>query len=138
MNPSTEFTTLQGLIFLLTDLANTAIPVLLALAFLLFLWGVVDWITNISDSDKHKKGRTRMLWGIVALFVITSLWGIITVVHDTFFEGISGTSNTIIQGSGTNQEAIDTYRPGSRPVEQPSIWERIRNSLPIPGDDIRP
>lgn len=77
--------TLTQFIERITDLLLAAVPVLVALSFLFFLWGVATFMLNTSDEGKRKEGKTRMIWGMVVLFVIVSLGGLLAVVENTFF-----------------------------------------------------
>ena len=83
--------TLTGIICQLTSLAQAVVPVLVALALLFFVWGLAQWILNMSDTDKHKEGKERMIWGLVALFVIMSVAGLVAILQATFFgDGVAG------------------------------------------------
>jgi len=42
-----------------------------------FFWGVARFIWNADDEKKLEEGKQWMLWGIVALFCMVTLWGII-------------------------------------------------------------
>lgn len=77
--------TLTDLINQATSLAQAVTPVLVALALLFFFWGVAQWILNMADSDKHKEGKQQMIWGLVALFFIVSIAGLLTILQATFF-----------------------------------------------------
>ncbi len=62
------------------------VPIIFTLAFIYFILGVIKYV--ISDSEKEKaKGRQFMIWGIVALFAMVSVWGLVRVLGNTF--GIS-------------------------------------------------
>ncbi len=62
------------------------VPIIFTLAFIYFILGVIKYV--ISDSEKDKeKGRNFMIWGIVALFAMVSVWGLVKVIGNTF--GIS-------------------------------------------------
>jgi hypothetical protein len=65
------------------DLLNTAIPVILALGIVYFVWGVVQYVIR-DDEEAKKKGKNRMIWGIIGLAVITALWGLVNILVDTF------------------------------------------------------
>jgi uncharacterized membrane protein len=52
------------------------IPIVAALALLYFFWGLGKFILNAGDEEKRKEGKSIMIWGIVALFIITSVWGL--------------------------------------------------------------
>lgn len=60
------------------------IPTLVSLAVLLFLWGVLKYVFAKSDPDK-KDARNFMIWGIVGLFVMVSIWGLVRILGDVVF-----------------------------------------------------
>ena len=65
------------------------IPVLFALAFRVFLWGVAKaYIFSHGDSAEVEKGHQLILWGIIGFVVMVSLWGLVNVVSNTF--GLGG------------------------------------------------
>ena len=77
--------TLASLVNQFVELINTAIPVLFSLALVLFLWGGVRYIYKSGDVKGKSEERTAMVWGLVALFVLFSIWGIIRILQDSFF-----------------------------------------------------
>lgn len=69
--------------FITCNIQNFIIPLIFALSMLFFLWGVFQYV--ISDSEEAKtKGRDHMIWGVIALTVMLSIWGIVGVLGDTF------------------------------------------------------
>lgn len=76
---------LTELMWLFVDLLNQAIVVVVALALLFFFWGLANFILYASDDKKREEGKNIMIWGIVALFVMISVWGIVAVLQNTFF-----------------------------------------------------
>ena len=54
---------------------NQLIPVLVALALVLFMIGIIRYIR----SGNEKKNRTEIMWSLVALFVLFSVWGILRI-----------------------------------------------------------
>ncbi|OGZ04099.1 MAG: hypothetical protein A2648_02980 [Candidatus Lloydbacteria bacterium RIFCSPHIGHO2_01_FULL_41_20] len=68
-----------------TNLINTAIiPVLVGLALVYFLWGAGLFIKNADDTSKRSEGRMFMLYGVIGLFVIIAIWGLVQVLLGTF------------------------------------------------------
>lgn len=62
----------------LRDLVNTILPLLLAVAVLYFFWGLVQFLLAVGKDPKASDaGKTHMIWGIVALFVMVSIFGIL-------------------------------------------------------------
>lgn len=62
----------------------SVIPLIFVLAFMLFIWGVVQYVINDTEEAKREKGKQFMLWGIIALFVMFSVWGLVAVLGNTF------------------------------------------------------
>ncbi|MEX0917083.1 MAG: hypothetical protein WDZ90_00960 [Candidatus Paceibacterota bacterium] len=73
------------LINLLTDIISATIPVLIALAFLYFLWGLAQFMLHAGDTSKHEEGRDKIFWGLVALTAMVGVWGFVEIVANTFF-----------------------------------------------------
>ncbi|MDO8566902.1 MAG: hypothetical protein Q7R58_01980 [bacterium] len=70
---------------------NVLVPVLFAVAFIVFLYGiVVKYIFSHGDQTKVSEGHKLILWGLVAFVVMISLWGLVNVVANTF--GLYGVS----------------------------------------------
>ena len=65
-------------------LANPFVGIIIGLAVLYFLWGVAQFILAAGNEEKVKEGRATMLWGIITLFVMVALWGLVAIVLDTF------------------------------------------------------
>lgn len=76
--------TLFGILDVVAGLINLATPIVVALALLYFFWGLAQYILNAGNEEKKKQGRDIMIWGILALFIMVSVWGIINVIRDTF------------------------------------------------------
>lgn len=75
------FKTFVGTIILLIQ---GAIPLVMALALIMFLWHGVKLIM-FAASDKDREDNKRALfWGIIALFVMVTLWGIVEIIKVTF------------------------------------------------------
>jgi hypothetical protein len=65
-------------------LSKTIVPLIVTVALVMFLFGVMKFILNSGDETKRKEGREFMLWGIISLFVMLSIWGILNLLTNTF------------------------------------------------------
>ena len=63
------------------------VVLVIAIALLTFLWGMARFIMNAGDKDGVEQGRKLMLWGIVGLFVMVSVWGLVGILQNSFFGG---------------------------------------------------
>lgn len=84
--PSISFALFGGLKELLAGISkilNSLVPLLIGLAVLYFLWGLGQFILKDAGNDKTRaEGKQKMLWGVIALFVMISLYGIIKFIGD--------------------------------------------------------
>ena len=89
--PLTSFAALGNIDTLVTDIGNIVnkiIPIIFAIALLGFFYGLVMYIFGKED-DKAQSKKT-MIWGVVALFVMASVWGLVSFI---------GTAVGVDQGS---------------------------------------
>lgn len=59
------------------SIVNVLTVVVFSLGLLLFLWGVARYIYKSNDESAQREGKRVMITGIVALFVMSSVWGIV-------------------------------------------------------------
>lgn len=71
---------LDGIIDLIDRILGAIVPIVLTLALIYFMWGLVQYITSAGDETKRKDGKWMMLWGIIALFVMVSVWGLVSTL----------------------------------------------------------
>jgi hypothetical protein len=64
---------------------------LFAIATIVFVYGVVKFIGNEESAEKED-GKQFMLWGVIALAVMFSVWGLVRIFNNTF-----GVANIIPQ-----------------------------------------
>lgn len=75
---------LQDLIDIIFGLLQSLIPLIFGIAFIGFLWGAAQFILHADDPGKRKEGTRAMLYGVIALFVMLSIWGLVAILSNTF------------------------------------------------------
>ncbi len=65
-------------------ISTSIVPFIFALAFLVFVWGVVQYLSGAQEEAKREKGRQFMIWGVVALTVMVTVWGLVKILGGTF------------------------------------------------------
>ena len=83
----------QGRItYLLIDakfIIRTLITIAVAVALLAFFWGLARFIFKVGGDEKAvEQGKALMKWGLIALFVIVSVWGIISFFQGELLSGV--------------------------------------------------
>ena len=69
---------------LTTVIVNPIIRLMFALALVVFLWGVFEYIKNAGSPEDRKKGTQHIIWGLVGLFIMVSVWAILEIALNTF------------------------------------------------------
>ncbi len=64
-----------------TFINNTLIPLLFAVALMMFLYGVFNYfIVGKNQADKKDEGRSYMIWSIAGFVVMISVFGIVNLI----------------------------------------------------------
>ncbi len=63
-------TTLGATIKYIVSAIGLLVPVLFSLAFIVFFWGLSKFILHSDSHENIEKGKSYMLWGILALFIL--------------------------------------------------------------------
>ena len=79
-----------ALLGLIEQVVGRLIPIVVALALIWFIWGLIQFLIA-ADSEGRDDGKSKMWWGIIALFVIVSIWGIVAFIGHIL--GINQTTN---------------------------------------------
>lgn len=79
---------LNSIISMIGGIISAIIPIFVALALVAFFWGLIKFL--FSSGDGKDEGKMYMIWGIIALFVMVSVWGIVNLLKESF--GVQNTS----------------------------------------------
>lgn len=83
VTPAVSFAALSGLTGLLKDILDIlglVEKIVFALAFIFFFYGMGQFILHSGDAKLREEGKSKMIWGVVALFVMLSIIGILNFV----------------------------------------------------------
>lgn len=75
---------------------NQLITITFGLALLYFIWGIAQFISNAGDPKKIADGKNRIIWGVIAMFVLVSIYGILFFIGDVL--GTNGRSINVMSG----------------------------------------
>lgn len=72
---------------------NPLIQFAFVVAFVIFIWGLAEFIRNANNPEGRKKGQDHMLWGIIGLVIMVGVYGIIAILVNTFGLGRATLNN---------------------------------------------
>ncbi|QQR82513.1 hypothetical protein IPJ70_00080 [Candidatus Campbellbacteria bacterium] len=75
-----QFGGISNMLSAIGRLISTATPIVIGLALLVFFWGLVKFIISSDDEDARKNAKGLMIGGIIALFVMVAIVGIINFI----------------------------------------------------------
>ena len=81
-------TNADSLIIKFAYLIDAAAWVLISLSVIFIVWNAFMFIKGAASEEDRAKYRAAILWGIVGLAVILSIWSLVAILRNTF-----GTSN---------------------------------------------
>lgn len=111
------FLRLQTLIINAANVVDLLIPVVFGLILLAFLWGLAKFVYSADSEEGRKQGKSIMIGGVIALFVASSIWGIIEFMQQEL--GIGGRFSQPAPGA-----------PGASPESDPrGALQQIREDL---------
>lgn len=73
----------------LTNLNNVvvgpALTLLFGVAFVIFVWGIVEYIRDSGSEagEGRETGKRSMIWGLVGMIIMVSVYGIIQIIYGT-------------------------------------------------------
>lgn len=80
--------TFGELVDLILELINAGIGLALILGIVIYFYGVATSIPKLRSDDSERL-RAHFVWGLLALFVMFSVWGILALLRNTLFGGSS-------------------------------------------------
>lgn len=77
--------TIQNAMWGFVAFLDFLVVIVVGLAVVLFFWGLVKFLSKAGDEEARAKGKQLMIWGIIAIFIMLSFWGIIIMLQNVFF-----------------------------------------------------
>lgn len=95
----------------LVVILNNATAVLIVAGIVVYFYGVSTNILNFSD-ESGEKLKAYFFWGIIVLFVMVSIWGILRLLQDTIFGGSAVNPTTGSLQQNASSDPFDTPQFG--------------------------
>lgn len=73
----------------IANLLDKALPILISFAVVYFAWKVIQY--TIADGEKREDAKWGIFYGIIGLFAILAVWGLVMFVSESVGIEIGGT-----------------------------------------------
>mgnify|MGYP001557951931 CR=1 FL=1 len=115
---SINLSPLERLLGAVAAIIGALVPILVTLALVVFFWGLVKYLWGASGKAGHQKGKDLMNWGLVTLFVMVSVWGIIDLMQRALNidENAKGKSPQILYPGAGGYRSVNSSSGGSGPL----------------------
>lgn len=120
--------TLADVIRTIVGLINSAMPALAGIVIIVFFIGLIRYIYKAGDAKGRAEGRFAIIWGLIGIFVIFSLWGIINLLQGSLLP-----SGTFKQPSG-GSDMMNQNNPYPAGTSYPqNTFDPMNQSNPYPS-----
>lgn len=62
---------------------DPAVKVIFTLGLFFFFWGLIEFLWELKDGKASQEGKNHMLYGLVGMLIMVSVYGIIALVMNT-------------------------------------------------------
>ncbi|MFA6552050.1 MAG: hypothetical protein WCT19_00945 [Candidatus Paceibacterota bacterium] len=63
---------------------NIVVMVLVAIAVFWVIWGAFQFVLAAGDEEKRKEGKNKILYGIIGIFIMLSVYGLVNILVNSF------------------------------------------------------
>lgn len=65
---------------------NPIIYMLLTAGFIVFIWGLVQFVSHLDNEEARSEGGKHMLWGIIGMVIMVGVVGIVNIIQNTIMQ----------------------------------------------------
>lgn len=111
------------------------IPLLVSLAILAFFWRNIVALAKKDELVSKAETKWYLFWGIIALFVMVSVWGLVGILADALgIKNVVPQLNTGGNNSGGNLPPCGISAPGT-PCDNTGNTDDPAPFFPVPGNE---
>jgi hypothetical protein len=83
---------------------NPIILLIFSVGFLVFVWGLFQFMRSVESGGENADGKNHMIYGIIGMFIMVAIGSIISLIDDTFGLDIRGQTYS----TGINRDSGST------------------------------
>lgn len=73
---------------------STIAVMLIGVGLIVFFWGIITYVLAGADEEKRAAGRSLMIYGVIGLFVMVAIWGLVYFLGSAFGVEVGGGIST--------------------------------------------
>ncbi len=73
----------QILTNIVTEIFSPIYQAVVGITILYFLYGVARYVIELNNPDSKTTGRSHLFWGLIGLFIVLSVGGILSLLNGT-------------------------------------------------------
>ena len=77
-----------------TLIIQPAMAMIFAAGLFLFTWGLMQFLWNLDEGGAQTEGKWHMVYGLLGMFIMVSIWGILNIATATFGFSANPANNT--------------------------------------------
>ena len=104
-----DIQTVTGFINRLQGVINVVITFLIGIGVLVIIYGILGYIMSAGNEEKRGEAKQYIIWGIIGVFIMLSIWGLINILINSF-----GTDNSRLKQTGVieSRSGVPQVQPG--------------------------
>ncbi len=76
--------TIAQLLGKLKGILDATVPFIIGLTVFVIIWGIFNYVVHGGEEEKRAEGRNFIIYGIIGLFLMLSVWGLVNILIGTF------------------------------------------------------
>jgi hypothetical protein len=99
---TTSINSIWDIFTFIKNILDAALPLIIAVAVVYFVYAIFMYVVAVND-EKKAAAKDKIIYGIVGLFIMISVWGLVNILVNTF-----GLNNKAAPASTTIKSQLPT------------------------------
>jgi len=78
-----QINNLNDIFNFIKNILNIILPIIISLTVVYFVWGMFQ-VFLAADEERKEKAKNTVIYGVISLFVMVSIWGLVNILYNTF------------------------------------------------------
>ena len=91
---------------------DSVVPFIVGLAVFIVIWGIFNYITHAADEEKRAQAKQYIIWGVVGVFCMLSVWGFVNILYNSFTLDLQIDPDQIPKVPQIQNDGVEPYSDG--------------------------